>query len=352
MREKLLKLHVAVLMGGLSREREISLRSGKNVLESLSRQGFNAFPIDVGEDFLHRLAKETFDMAFICLHGRYGEDGAIQGLLEMAGIPYTGSGVLASAIAMNKVTTKRILLSEGLPTPSYRALNLNNGVREEICEAEGLLDYPMVIKPVSEGSSIGVSIANNRSQLDEIIRDHAFKFGKLMLEKFIEGREITVGIIGSNSRAKALPILELVPKNPFYDYQAKYTEGLTEFILPARLSPETTQQCSDYALRTHRILGCLGMSRIDMIVDKDDIPYVLEVNTIPGFTETSDLPQQANQASISFDELVFEILKSAYIDHEHKLHPQQRSKNLQYGSGGVSDGLENPPYDVNTLQNH
>lgn len=324
MRERLLGLNIAVLMGGMSRERDVSLRSGQNVLQSLNRQGFNAFSIDVDEHFLTRLEEDQFNMAFICLHGKYGEDGSIQGLLEMAGIPYTGSGVLASAVAMNKVATKRFLESEGLPTPPFKALDLNNGVKEEVLDAERVLGYPMVIKPISEGSSIGVNIANNRSQLDEAVREQAFKFGKLMLEKYIEGKEITVGILGSNNRARALPILELKSKNRFYDYEAKYTEGMTEFILPARLSQACAETCSALALSTHRILGCSGMSRVDMIVDNQDDPYVLEVNTIPGFTELSDLPQQAKHADISFDELVFEIVKCAFIDHECKLHSSEQ----------------------------
>jgi D-alanine-D-alanine ligase len=316
-RENLKKLRIAVLMGGTSGEREVSLRSGKNVLDSLLRQGMDAFAVDVGENPASQLTDEKIDIAFIALHGKRGEDGTIQGLLEMLNIPYTGSGVLASSVAMNKIAAKKILMSSNIPTPAFLLVDVEQDMQSTLEEARAKLEMPVVVKPVSEGSSLGVVIAKSLTELEDAIRKGFFEYGKIFLEKFIAGKEITIGILGTNSKAKALPILELRPKKFFYDFEAKYTKGLTDFILPAELSEELTLKCQGIALETHRTIGCKDMSRVDMRLAPDGTPYVLEINTIPGLTELSDLPAQAKSAGISFDDLILEILKSAFISGNH-----------------------------------
>jgi D-alanine-D-alanine ligase len=319
MRERLLDLKIGVLMGGLSREREISLRSGGRVLDSLIRQGFDAVGLDVDHQIWETLKSAEIDLAFIALHGRYGEDGSIQGLLELAGLPFTGSGVMASALGMNKVATKRILSSLELPSPAYHVVDIECGVDAEVQKIIKNIGLPVVVKPVSEGSSIGITIAESGQELNDIVRAAVYEFGKIYCEQYIAGREITVGVLGTNGSARALPVLELRPKRAFYDYEAKYTAGMTDFVLPAEISPELTKHVQDIAVSTHRALGCAGMSRVDMMLNADDAPYVLEVNTIPGFTETSDLPAQAKAAGISFDDLIFEIMKSAFVER----HPNR-----------------------------
>jgi D-alanine-D-alanine ligase len=313
MRANLMGLRVGVLMGGPSHEREISLRSGERVLESLHRQGFDAVGIAVDEDLVERLRREKIDIAFVVLHGRYGEDGCVQGLLEIMRIPYTGSGVTASALAMNKVATKRVLAAVGIATARFELVDIERGVDLEIERLVERLGLPLVVKPLQEGSSIGVEIADGADQLNQLIRRSVYDFGKIYCEAFIPGRELTVGVLGTNGSARALPVLELKPKRRFYDYHAKYTQGLTEFVVPAPLSPQLTEAVQQSALAAHRALGCAGMSRVDMILAEGDVPTVLEVNTIPGFTATSDLPAQAAAAGISFDDLVFEVLKAAWV---------------------------------------
>jgi D-alanine-D-alanine ligase len=317
-------------MGGTSGERDVSLRSGKNVTESLRRQGIETIPVDIGEDPVAQLAQEKFDIAFIALHGRPGEDGTIQGLLDSMRIPYTGSGVLASAVAMDKIATKKIFLSSDIPTPPYIAVDVENDMTRTVEEAGTQLGFPVVVKPVSEGSSLGVVIAGDKARLDEAIRQSVFQFGKIFLEKYIAGKEITIGVLGTNKAARALPILELRPKQLFYDFQAKYTKGLTEFILPAEIPEEQTAHCQGLAVKAHRAIGCKDMSRVDLRLTADGQPFVLEVNTIPGLTELSDLPAQARAAGMSFDELILEILKSAYISaYHHRTNGTNGKKNCR-----------------------
>ena len=322
MREQLQSLRIAVLMGGVSREREVSLRSGNRVLESLLRQGFDAIGIDVDHHVAARLGSERVNFAFIALHGRHGEDGTIQGLLEILGIPYTGSGVLASALGMNKVATKRLLAGAGVATAPFALIDVDRGVDEEVRRIERELGLPLVVKPVSEGSSIGVHIADTSEALNRAVRSDLYYFGKIFVERFVRGREVSIGVLGTNGSSRALPVLELKPKNRFYDYEAKYTKGLTEFVLPADLTASTTLLVQEAAVTAHRALGCRGFSRVDAIVADDGTPFVLEVNTIPGLTELSDLPAQAAAAGMGFDELIFEILKTAYVEN----HPQRTTE--------------------------
>ncbi|MBU0672593.1 MAG: D-alanine--D-alanine ligase [Candidatus Margulisbacteria bacterium] len=303
---------ICVLMGGRSGEREVSLRSGKRVFDSLKKQGYNVISMDLEDDLVARLKAEKIEIVYNILHGRFGEDGTVQGLLEMANIPYTGSKVLASALAMNKLASKRVFDAVGIPTPRYVEVDATQNVAKEAARIQRVFPFPLVIKPTSEGSSLGVTLIKKPDGFQEVLEKTVAEFKDVFVEAYVKGREVTVGIIGTNSDVQALPILELVPKNEFYDYEAKYTAGLTDFILPARLSQALTKKVQEIALMAHKSLGCYGVSRVDMIIGSDHIPYVHEVNSIPGMTERSDLPAEAAHAGISFDQLVVKILESAF----------------------------------------
>lgn len=305
---------IGVLMGGRSGEREVSLRSGKGVLESLRRQGYDAVGIDVDENVDVRLRENRVEIAFIALHGKGGEDGAVQGLLETLRIPYTGSGVAASALSMNKYLTKLVLEQNGIPFPTTIYLEppmTFEAVREKILSR---MELPVILKPLAEGSSIGIAVAHDETELRDLTGKLLADYPRIIAEPFISGREITVGVIGAGDSPRALPILELVPKNEFYDYQAKYTKGMTELICPARLDEKTTREAQKIAVKTHLALGCNGVSRVDFIVDRRNNPYVLELNTIPGMTEISDLPEEIRAEGGSYDSLALEILASAGLD--------------------------------------
>lgn len=306
------KKKIAVLMGGRSGEREVSLRSGSRVLESLRKQGYDAAPFDTDPDLLDKLKKKKIDVVFIMLHGRYGEDGVIQGLLEMNGYPYTGSKVLASALGMNKIASKRIWQALSIPTPKYFKIDATDNIPKQVDLISRRFPVPVVVKPVSEGSSLGVNIVRDVNLLESVVRGTIKDFSDVFVEEFVPGREVTVGILGRNSDLQALPVLELVSKTDFYDYQAKYTAGMTDFILPARLPKPVYENVQKTALDAHRSIGAYGFSRVDIIVSKDHVPYVHDINTIPGMTERSDLPAEAAHAGISFDDLVVRILESAF----------------------------------------
>ena len=303
---------IAVLCGGRSGEREVSLRSGKRVYDSLKKQKFNVIKIDLTDDLVTSLKKKKIDIVYIALHGRWGEDGCVQGLLEVAGVPYTGSKVLASALAMNKLAAKRIFDAVGIPTPRYLEIDELTDIAKSVAQVRAKFSFPLVVKPVSEGSSLGISIVKATDNLAKILAKTVKEYKEVFVEEYVQGREITVGVIGRDTDLQALPILELVPRKEFYDYEAKYTKGLTEFILPARLPETVYQKAQAVALAAHRALGCYGVSRVDMIVTADNTPYVHEVNSIPGMTEQSDLPAEAAHAGLSFDDLVVKILASAY----------------------------------------
>jgi D-alanine-D-alanine ligase len=310
-RAKLKSKKIAVIMGGRSGEREVSLRSGKRVLNSLKSQGFKAISLDADEKLIENLKKNKIDIAYIMLHGKFGEDGTVQGLLEHFGIPYTGSGILASALAMHKVAAKRIFQATGIPTPQYLPIDPDVSVAKQCEKIKRIFPFPLVVKPTSEGSSLGVSIVKDEDKLEKVLSETVEKFKDVFIEEYIKGKEVTVGILGRGEDLTALPILELKPKAEFYDYKAKYTAGGTDFILPAKLPRELYKYTQETALRAHKALGCHGVSRVDIIVSGDHTPYVHEVNTIPGMTEASDLPAEAQYAGISFDELVVKILESA-----------------------------------------
>ncbi len=304
---------IAVLLGGRSGEREVSLRSGAGVLASLCRQGFDAVEIDPGPDLIAQLHEAGAEVVFNVLHGGAGENGAIQGLLEVAGLPYTGCGVLASALTMDKLQTKRIFEAVGVPTPPYVYAHSGGDAAEFAAAAVEQFGLPAVVKPRAEGSSLGVCIPKTEAELTEAVGDLLDRYGECLIDRFIAGTEVTVGVVGVGENTRALPVLELVPRNEFYDYEAKYTKGMTELIAPARISDEETRRSQAVALQAFEALSCVGLGRVDMHIDRDGDCWVHEINSVPGMTETSDLPHAAAAEGVSYDELVLEILATAAI---------------------------------------
>ncbi len=297
------KKRIGVLMGGLSSERDISLKTGNLVAASLRKMGYDVVTIDAGRDLPYQLVHEGVRAAFIALHGRYGEDGCVQGLLEVMGIPYTGSGVAASALCMDKLLSKKIFEYHGIPTPKFSVCRRHKG------DKPAAVRYPAVVKPCREGSTIGISIVSKGSELDPAIENASHYGGPVIIEEYIEGMEVTAGILDD----KPLPLVEIIPKEGFYDFRTKTTSGMAKYTVPARLSPSATENIKAIALQAHKVLGCGYVSRVDFRVDPAGHPYVLEVNTIPGMTETSLLPQAAREAGIGYDELVELILSSAFM---------------------------------------
>lgn len=293
---------IGVLMGGISAEREVSLRSGSAIYNALKGLGYSAVAIDVGSDICDLLDKSKTETAFLALHGGYGEDGSIQGMLEVLGIPYTGSGVLASALAMDKEASKKVFLYHGIPVPPFVVLTRENRAKS--------IDFrlPWVIKPATEGSSVGVSIARDKDNFEKAI-ETAFSYGsRVIVEKYIEGQEIHIGILNG----KVLGGVEVRPSLEFYNYEAKYTAGLTEYILPPEIAAETYERSKITALSAHTALGCRGATRVDLRLNAEGEPHVLEVNTIPGMTETSLLPKIAGLAGFDFPGLIEEILRGIF----------------------------------------
>ncbi len=299
---------IGVLLGGLSSEREVSLASGNAILKALREKGYHAVAIDVGRDVAEKIREQGVEAAFIALHGRFGEDGAIQGLLEVMGIPYTGSGVLASALGMNKTVSKEVFRSRGLLIGPYEVVYA--GGAANVVAVIDKLQYPVVVKPHAEGSSVGVSLVFKKEDVAPAAK-LAFQYGgEILVEKFIKGKEIQVGILGE----RALGAIEIVPKRSFYDYTAKYEAGMSDHFFPARISDAVYQRTLEAGLAAHRAIGCRGYSRVDFIIDENGSPYILEVNTLPGMTATSLLPEIARGVGISFPDLVEEILRLAVTE--------------------------------------
>lgn len=301
-------LSVALLMGGTSAEREVSLNTGAQVAAALEAAGHTVERIDTADlGFIDVLRARAFDVVFICLHGRKGEDGTIQGLLEVLGLPYVGSGVLASALAMDKVASKHIFVAAGLLTPAYVTLHEKPADITPLVEMFG---PKLVVKPASEGSSVGMSIVHGPDELAPAI-DLAFRHDSTVLvEQFVPGVEVTVGVLG-NDELEVLPTLEVVPEHEFYDYESKYVPGMSRHIIPARVSDELQAECQRIALEAHRAVGCRGMSRSDTIVTAEGEVYLLELNTIPGMTSTSLLPDSARAAGIEFPQLCDRLVRLA-----------------------------------------
>ena len=304
------KLNLALLCGGSSAEREVSLKSGEQVYESLDKQRYQVFRYDPRDD-LSRLVKDAhkIDVALIIMHGRLGEDGTIQGFLELLGIPYHGSGVIGSALAMNKIASKKLYQQEGLPVSPY--LILEKSANDPVALVSEKLSVPVVVKPEHEGSSIGLSIVKDEKMLEEALQLAWTYDNRCLVEKYIKGTEVTGAVIG-NEKVEALPLVEIIPGESygFFNYEAKYTPGASTEICPARLDEKKTRKAQQYAIRAHKALMCRGYSRTDMIVRDNDI-YILETNTIPGMTPTSLYPQAAAAAGMSFSELLDRLIELA-----------------------------------------
>lgn len=295
-------MKVGVIFGGLSKEREISIKTGKAIANALKELGYDVLEMEVGKDIVRDILKSGIDVAFIALHGRLGEDGTVQGLLELLRIPYTGSSCMASAIGMDKVITKKIWLSEGIKTPPFQVIKTPDDIRK--------IEFPLVVKPPCEGSTIGISIVKNEEDYKTALFE-AFRLGdKVLLEKYIDGQEYTVAVF----EGQAYTPIEIRPMSGFYDYKSKYTKGATEYIIPPDCSSEKQKLMMDEAVRAYHAIGCSGAARVDFIMDKNDgIPYALEINTIPGMTETSLLPKAMAYHGIDFKNLVEMILKTAKL---------------------------------------
>jgi D-alanine-D-alanine ligase len=305
---------VAVLMGGLSAEREVSLKSGMAALAALKRSGVDAHGVDVGRNIARILLDGEFDRVFIALHGRGGEDGVLQGMLEQMGLPYTGSGVLGSALAMDKLKSKQVWLGAGLPTPEFATLDATTdfaGVVER-------LGLPLMVKPVREGSSIGMTKVEHIGDLAQAY-ERAAAYDEVMAERWIAGEEYTAGILGR----WPLPLIRLETPRAFYDYQAKYHASDTRYILPCGLPPEHERALQELALRAFDCLRTGGWGRVDMMVDGAGRPWLLEVNTIPGLTDHSLVPMAARQAGIGFDELALRILEGSFAPATPKHGPKK-----------------------------
>jgi D-alanine-D-alanine ligase len=296
---------VAVLMGGAAAEREVSLKSGRAVLEALLSKGVSAVGLDVGRQMTHPLTEDGkgFDRVFNIIHGRGGEDGVLQGALETLGIPYTGSGVLASALSMDKLRTKLCWMGAGLPTPRWMRIRSE----EDLAVCEEKLGFPVIIKPAQEGSSIGMSRADDREQLKEAWRAASLYNCDVFAESWVVGKEYTAAILNG----KPLPLIRLETPHTFYDFDAKYRAETTQYHCPCGLLPEQEQHVQRLAAEACEIVGVYGWARVDLMVNHDGKPWLIEVNTVPGMTDHSLVPMAARQAGISFDDLVWQILETS-----------------------------------------
>jgi len=305
--EMAVKEKIAVLMGGRSLERDVSLKSGHRVYEALRDKGYEVSKLDVDENLVVNLKQNPVDLVYIALHGKYGEDGTVQQLLEIMGIPYTGPGVYASAVGFDKALAKEIFRRKKVPTPEFFTLSAGSfremgaaGALEDVVSKLGL---PIAVKPACQGSALGIKIAHSKEELPGALIGALSYDDKVILEKYIKGTEVSVSVIG-NDNLEALPVIEVSTQKEFFDFESMYTMGQTEYFIPARLPEGLIKKVQEIAIRVHTVLNCRDVSRIDIMVDEDGAPYVLELNTSPGMTETSLLPMAAAARGIEFAELV------------------------------------------------
>ena len=299
------EIKIGVICGGISSEREISLKTGEGIFNALNELGYSTEFIDFKGDDVSVFKK--IDVAFLALHGKYGEDGTAQGVLELFKVPYTGSGILASSLAIDKVYSKKIFKLEGINTPDYISIDFKKeiDIKNIIADVKREIGYPVVVKPAREGSTIGITIVEKEADLESSIDFAKIYDDKILIEKYIDGKLLTVSILGDIP--VALPVIEVVPKSGFYDFKSKYTSGLTEYIVPAHINKDIEKTVQELSVRTHNSLGCYGISRVDMIL-KGKEPFVLEINTMPGMTATSLVPKAAAASGIDFNKLVEIIL--------------------------------------------
>jgi len=300
---------IGILMGGPSTEREVSLKSGRAVYETLKNLRLDIVAIDIKTDArkenMRLIRSHGLDCVFLALHGRFGEDGSIQKILDELDLPYTGSGKSASELAMDKIASRRIFKAGNLPVPEYRVYR-KSGYKKGLMPKD--MSWPLVVKPSSHGSSIGLSIVDNKKRFAKAV-DLAFSFDqRIIIEAYIKGREVTVGILDD----RALPVVEIIPKRRFFDYEAKYHAGMTDYVVPAEIAKGVSKKTQRAALSAHKLLGCSGCSRVDIILSEGGIPFILEINSIPGFTPTSLLPKAARAAGIDFEQLCLRLIELSY----------------------------------------
>jgi len=307
-------MKVAVLFGGISGEREVSLNSGKSVINALESKGHEVVAVDFHPERAEEILNLQVEAAVIALHGKYGEDGRVQALLEMAGIPYTGSGVLASALAMDKARSKVHFEKAGIRIARDVLVERGDDIEQKIKQWDA--QFPCVVKPAQEGSSNGLTIAMDEQMLRQGIELAFQADDAVLIEQFIKGREVTVPVLGAKGQEKALPVIEIIPKNEFYDYESKYAIGGSEHICPAQFDEKTTQTLQEWAVLAHQVLGCAGYSRTDFLVPEEGAPVILETNTLPGMTSTSLFPDGARAVGIDYPELVETFIELAITRHE------------------------------------
>ena len=311
---------VAVLMGGMSAEREISLMSGDGVLHALRSKGIDAHAFDPAKRDLSELKREGFERCFIALHGRFGEDGTVQGALELLGIPYTGSGVMASSMAVDKVMTKRVLLAENLPTPNFVLLRRGLYTEADVHAVPDALGLPLIVKPAREGSSIGLTKVTDRSAIAAAVRRAELLDADILCEQFISGDEVTCPVLGSGAAAAALPVIRIVAPDGNYDYQNKYFTDTTQYFVPCGLPDGEEAAIQKLVLDMYKLLNCRGWARADVMIDKATRqPYLLEINTSPGMTSHSLVPMSARAAGTSYEDLCVAVLQTAALDHQRVL---------------------------------
>lgn len=299
-------MKIAVLYGGVSKERDVSISTSRGIMDALRKHGHEVIGIDFHPERLQEIIELDVDLVFIGLHGKFGEDGSVQGLLDMLEIPYVGSGVLASSLAMDKHMAKQLFNQENIPVAKdvrYRITDQKQ-IAEIVDEINATFTPPFVIKPNREGSTLGLTIVNNIHQIEQAINDAIQSDSYILVEQFIKGKELTVPIMGKMGNETALPIIEIISKNELYDYEAKYETGGSEHIIPARINQEQTEQIKKYAIKAHQALGCETYSRADFLLTDDGTAYILEVNTLPGMTPTSLFPDSAAQVGITYEEMI------------------------------------------------
>ena len=299
-------MKIAVLYGGVSKEREVSISSSKGIMKALEENGHEVIGIDFHPKKLHEIIELEVDLVFIGLHGKFGEDGSIQGLLDMLNIPYVGSGVMASAVAMDKFKAKQLFQYQNIPVAKGERFRITKttDVKDIAEQIHNAFNLPFVVKPNREGSTLGLTIIKKQEQTENALKKAAKSDEFVLVEEFIQGKELTVPVMGKMNEEIALPIIEIVPKNELYDYESKYVEGGSEHIIPAEIDEELTNRIKQYAILAHQVLGCETYSRADFLLADDQTPYILEVNTLPGMTPTSLFPDSASKHNMSYNEMI------------------------------------------------